>query len=524
MFFLFISLVFSVFIPYESTDIPALDYYNNETLNEVFDSSNEFVLLVVDESDDETSDKSYDAKDVFAIVASEFSSDLDFGFTELKYVPEYAEDFDLDAPFIVCMRDGGIVAAFSADINENACIEQINSLYFEPKSVATDIEELNMQIKNTYYTIIARENTYYDAYTAMINSFPSIGLCSIILATDDVFEQMGMSDAFMALFRKDDTVIAPCENSTESLLNATVPYYTYISDNDLSDNEREIAAIIIPDDFAIDDEFRDNLLNVAEMFPDFKFGITNEKLLSIITSVVDHEIVSSPDFAVFNYDLGYFYPTSNFSGISINETWSNMVVDLLTGIENKAVPMLYMSEEVPEEQEDPLFTKIVGKTFKDFIYNKEKDSIIMFVEGDKNDENLEVFRQLAYDLNESEINSIQFGYTDIFTNSDSEFPEFIRLPHVEFYRKGNKHSTPMFDHTNYNGLRRFIKSAGKVNIEVQPISEDEGWEEIDEINEKMDSYTPRTQKIAKKHIKTIKSSLQRRSNKYKYADSSSTEL
>lgn len=504
MFFFLFSLVASTFITFDGKDMGAIDVFNNESIHQVIELGGDFALLVVD---DDYSQESYIARNIFASAASAFVESILFGLINAKHIPEYLENCELKAPFILCFRGGEVITGFEAALDDNYCIFQIKSIFLEPKEFVPSLDELNSYVTNLDYTIIARGKSYYDAHNMMLNVLPDLETCGIICAKDSVFKEMGMADASFALFRRDDTVIVPFENSTESLLYASKTYYSYFDDDDFTTKDTIFAAVIQPEELKEDDEFHENMLKVAEKFPNFRFGICDDTTTPYTERVIDHKFGEFPDFAVFNYEVGFFYPTSQFAGIDINSTWADMVIDLLTGIENGTVKKMFLSEEIPETQEDPLYTKLVGKTYKEFINSTDKDAIIMYIEGESSKGKSEIFQKVAHELNESGIDSIRFAHINILSNSDDAIPELVQMPHVEYYKHGANDSVPMFSHLDEQGLKRFIKKNSGLNIEVEEITPEAGWEEVDIIENAKIRFSDRIVKYADRHIEELKAIL-----------------
>ena len=511
MFFNLLIFVLSSsnFVTFDSTEFGAVDLYNMETMKEVLPLVDNFALFVVQ---DDYSTKSISTRSIAASISSFLYPNVIIGLSVGSDIPEIIESVHAQYPYILCFNRGKIITYFEMPFSEECILKQLTSIFLPPKQIVESINELSQFISESGYTIISRVNTYEDSHKYMLSALYDLSLCNIIIAKDKVFEQMEMNNASFALFRGDDLVIVPCNNSFESLLNAMKPNYAYLSEDDFADKESIICAVIYPN-MQLDEEFHDTLFELSTKFPQYRWGISDEDTIMYVANAFDYTLEEFPDFGVFNYELGFYYPTKSlFSGLQINSTWGEKVTDFLHQIENGSIKKQYLSEPIPEEQKDPLFTKIVGKTFESFVSDPEKDSIVMFITGEKAQGKSDVLQKIAHELNEKGITSIKFGYINFLSNAGEFFPQIIQTTHIQYYKHNTNESYPMLQTMNENGMKRFLKEVAGLDIEVQDPNPDDLYNERIGIENSISKFNQENARYASEYLDSINAKIAKLEN------------
>ena len=504
LFLVYFSLSASNFVTFDITELGSVDIFNMDTMREVLPLVDHFALFVVD---NDYSTKSVSTRSIAATASSFLYPDIIVGLAIGSTIPDIIESVHAQYPFVLCFHYGKLITYFEMPFSEECVIKQLKSVFLPPKQIVESLSELSQFVSESGYTIIARTNTYDDAHKYMLSSLYDLSLCHIIVAKDRVFEQMDMQNASFALFRGDDLVIVPCNNSLESLRMAMRPNYSYLTEEDFANTETLTCAIIYPN-MNLDEEFHDTLFQLSTEFPQYRWGISDEDTLIYTANAFDYKVEEFPDFGVFNYELGFYYPTkSMFSGHQINATWGEKVRDFLHKVQDGSIKKQYLSEQAPEVQEDPLFTKIVGSTFESFVNDPEKDSIVMFITGEKAKGKSDVLQNIAHELNEKGITSIKFGYINFLMNAGEFFPQILQATHIQYYRHNSNETYPMLQTINENGIKRFLKENVGLDIDVMDPNPDDLYSERISVENSFQRFTPENQKFASDFLDNITSKI-----------------
>lgn len=500
MFSFLISLGLSIYLPYSDTERIAIQFWDNETINNYSANIPNFALLVVNPNDP---DNTYGALASFASAGSLVSKDIVIGYTYPSEIQEIMESFEGQLPIVMCISNGQVFTSFELPSQETYILKQLDSIFYGPMDMLESPEDCNKYLTNLDYTIIARANNIDDAMYLLEISLPQLGTCGIILGSTKMFETIGAADYPFAIFRRDDLVIAPIENSTESLLNASIPYYAIFSDEDFADPETIVVGLMNPD-MVENQEISDALFEISTKFPEVKVGIITDQQMNYAYRMIDYIPEKFPALAIFNFEQGYYYSTGFLQNITIGPEWTEKVVDLLNGILNGTVKKMLLSEDIPQTQENPNFVKVVGKNFDEFISDNEKSSCIMFINGNKIDGFSDVFEEIANEFNKNGTDKIKFGFFNILTNAAESMPRLLRVPHVELFIAGKNKSVPMLDILNRNGFIRFLaENLPELNIEAPKMENEDGWSLIRIYSKNLNQYGGKDRELLENYINEL---------------------
>jgi len=484
MFGFFVCLSISAFIPYEYTSSGILDHYDGQSFYDLLYDSDIFVALIIGS---EPNDDTRIAIDSLASISTQFSRKSKFGVIVDNQIPNITDSIGLQAPYLILFNEGNIVVAFDIPEDDNELLLQFRTLFDGPKGTARTIDELYSMLGMLEGAIISRQDDFVDSFVLLTSTLPHLGTCDLVSATDEVFKEIGAGSYPFAFFRRTDMVIIPFENNTQSLMNVSRPLYHVLSDDDFQQPEALYATIIVPQ---YNGEFHDMVMKIAQQSPDFAFGILTEPSFAYAEGLLNKTLTSFPDFAIFDYDHGYYFPTNDaFSGMEINELWVEKVTQFLDEIRDGKVLKKYISEEIPNEEINQPLHKVVGSNYEDFIHDNTNDVMMAYIAGDSGSEALSLLEDLAKELYENGTKSIKMGYINFLQNSSPKrFPTFVQMPHIEFYPAGQSESVPMFAlQSKQNYLRFLSQYATYETIHSIPMTFEEAHYEISII----ESYLPR---------------------------------
>ena len=496
---LFFSLISSIFIPYEATETGKIGFLANESFNEVFQYER-FMLLVVDENAREVEI----SKTSFAVASTTVSKKCEFAYISVKEIPEITEKIYLDLPYVIYFKKGEKQCAFDLPIEESLVISQINYILDGPTKIANSISDLNKFVSNLDYTIISRVQFSDDAYNLMIDNIEDMTTCGILLATNEVFNETGFDNENYLLFRRDDTVLLPFNGTSEGITDIIMPLYFQATLEDFQ-YDKGMSVVFMTPEYKESDTFHDIFLTFAEKYKDdFNFRIITEENFHIADRLLGRDLEIVPDTAIADITEGTYYDTHEFDGLEINETWKEKMTTFLDKIKAGQIEKSYLSEPIPTQDEidQDEITRIVGKTFADFINDTEKDTFVMF--GTKETyRGLDVlFNNIIHDLNMSD--KVKFGAIDIFRNSHKDFPFLVQIPHIELYKKGeNRETRKLFGNNDEKHYKLFIKENTDIDIEVEQLNEQECFFDKIYVNSKLQTYDNATKEEALRYIQRL---------------------
>ena len=493
----FFASVSSIFVSSQRTTT-GLFYFTKDLFDEI-QNSERFMLLII-EPDSRDAEMS---KASFALAATTATKPCDFAYSSIQEVYDLIGAIPFEPPFCVFFKKGVQICGFEIPVEEALVIAQVNFLLDGPSKVANSLTEINQHITSLDYTIIARVQNSDDAYNLMVSEMQQMTTCGILLASNAAFNEMGFDNESFLLFRREDTVIVPFNGTKEGLEDAMVPLYFQTVFEDFR-YFTGTSIVYMQPDFHDNDDFHKIFLSVAEKYQDFHFRILVEDEFHLAERFLGRPTEEFPETAICDPIAGFYYDTREISGIPVNQTWSEKVTSILDSIIEGNLTKTYLSEPIPEGQTAPNdFTKLVGKTFGDFINDTEKDVFVMFGTPDSFRNIDETFNDIINEINAPD--KVKFGTIDIFLNSHENFPEMIQIPHLELYKKGEKRETvKLIGPADPNHLRRFIKENTDLPIEAPELTEEECSYDLMFLHANLQSYSKNVIDDVNKLIEKLK--------------------
>ena len=464
-FSLFISFISSIFIPYEATETGKIGFLTKDTFNEVYNFER-FMLLVIDENAREADIY----KTSFAVASTTVSRNCEFAYVSSMDVPEITQNVSLSAPFGIYFNKGEQICVFDIPIEESLVIAQVNFLLNSPQ-VVQSYSELNSYISNLDYTIISRVKLSDDAYNLMIENMEDMTTCGILLASNEVFSEMGFEKENFLLFRRDDTAILPFNGTSEGIIDIIIPMYFQATFEDII-NDVGVDVVFFTPQYKESDTFHDVFFNLAQKYKgEFNFRILTEENFILSDILLGRDLTTIPATAVADPYLQYYFDTHEFDGLEINKEWEEKMTSFLDRIKINEVKVLNLSEPIPTHEEPDQITKIVGNTFLDFINDTQRDVFVMF--GSRETYNgLDVlFNNIIDELNMPD--KVKFGKIDVFRNK-CNYEYVYKMPQLALYKKGeNLEPITFLGMNDEKHYKLFIKENTGIDVEVENLTEQE---------------------------------------------------
>jgi hypothetical protein len=269
---------------------------------------------------------------------------------------------------------------------------------------------------------------------------------------------IGIRDGEIGLYRLEDGVIESIPATKEAVLLNCLPVFRTFVESDLTDENETIAAYVGEE---LTSGIRKLLLSLGTAFPEYLVGFLGRPLIPILEHVTMQAIGRLPFFIAFTMHARGFYPF-----VERDLTFES-ISDYLRGITNGSLEPKYHTEPIPEVQAAS-WTKLVGKTYADFICDITHDLFVLYVKPDSHRcrEVAEEFAKAAEALRGT---GVRFGVIDVVLNSSPiPFPSRLNPPHLRFFPFVNRSDGYPFMHTvSRDNLLRFVKHFGSKDYEIE---------------------------------------------------------
>lgn len=477
-FLFFISFSSSVFVPFKKTLLPALQQLNATSFQNLKNDKKILVTLVL--PDNIPIEQQTYMLTLFSSIIPIYSSIANFAFFLSRDVPPVLAKVPTAPPIVSIFFDGKLAIACPLPQTEASLAIFIGSwIDPEPKIIQTK-EELYQSLASVPLALIVREGrdifSAYDennqkdqvsndikAIMMLSETFPFIGTCIIVRISDILMIEITINNTDLngitnfALYRQSDRSIVPLENNKDmsaTLYNATKPFYGQLTEMILTRSENVYAAYILPKSQRSQDINDGELFLTYGISSDkkyqqlFRFVVSENNTNRFISQII-RDAVSGPDFIVFSYSDGYYYPNDgSLKNLPITDKkWKEEAEKYLDSIINHKIQKKFFSQTLKDKNDGKKGSglyKLVGTTYKDFVENPNKDVAILYVDNEDDNEAKGAIDSLSNTIDqifkgkddkEIESSTISFGYININENSSplhypiiSSVPQFMLFP------------------------------------------------------------------------------------------------
>lgn len=475
---LFISLFSfssSVFVPFTRTILPALKQLNATSFKDLKNEKKILVALIL--PDNSPIEQQTYMLTVFSSIIPIYSYIADFAFFLSSDLPPSLAKVPVAPPTLCIFFDGKLALACPLPQSEASLAFFIGSWIDPNPEIIQTKEQLYQALAEVPLALIVREGrSFYTPSTnpkdqvsldikaimILTEALPFIESCIIVRISDilmiEMFADTTNPDdiANFALYRKADHTIVPLPNNKDmapTVYNATKPFYGELTDLTLTRSYDVFAAYILPENETSEDVNDGEILltygiSSNDKYQQFRFVVSQNNTNRFISQIV-RDSVTGPDFIVFSYSDGYYYPhDGSLKNLSItDEKWKEAAKKYLDSIIYNRNPKKFFSQTLQNKNDGKkgqALYKLVGTTYKDFVEDKNKDVAILYIDNEENDEEKAVIESLAQTVDflfqgksekEIESSTISFGYININENSSplhypiiSSVPQFMLFP------------------------------------------------------------------------------------------------
>jgi len=436
---MFVCFLF-VFIPfylYEESKIP----HFTEEMETIFQENlNDYLFMVFPRGYDPSNDD-YGILSMFSSVSMRYGHSMPFATIDYELGRLFIPSIGEDDTYLIKFYNNSLVICRKSPILESEFLFLLSMWFEKSRFIVSSTIELYQHIGNLPLTLLTRITDVEDAYLLVDSLGTKIDTCGVLVVTHDLMTMIGMGNSIFGLFRRDDLMIVPIKNSTESVLSESKPFYSVISPRMASLSKKPLACVF-EDQFMKEDHHL--LYSLAKEFPQFAWGVIEESYFSSFQPCLSSSIPSK-GFCIFYPDKGLSYPF-------IQGKKRKNIENYLQQIDNGTITPSYLSD-IDEKKELNGVSVVVGTSYQSFVENK--DCILLYY-GQSND--ITPFFEAVLSAN---IN-ISCGMIDTFHNfSPKPFPFFLKMPHVEAIIKNI--SYPMLENFSSSGIKRFFN---RLNPEI----------------------------------------------------------
>ena len=490
LFFIFSS---SIFIPYEKTALPSILQLNEISFGNFTPTKSVLIALIIPEC-------SFIEKqfylNIFTQTMTLFSNVADYAYFFMEEAQSLVISIPVQPPALVFFYNGHLVFSSKLPRSEKELIFLLSSWLDPQNDVITTVNDLYGALGNLDLSLITTFENGPQASYIVTNALPYIDSCNIVLVDKKIKDELGIKTEFGLYRNHDKTIVTKMENTSIGLFHASKPFFNYLTPNIIK-SKNNVFAVYIDNNFSYDDLKYQKLYNIGEKYNDFMVGVLDAKHVSCIEEVTREKLSNEPTFIVFSYNYGYYYP-NEIKGIYIEDPkWMEKVDDYLSKIMNHEIKPKYYTEIIPLNQKYYI-TKLVGKTYKEFVEDTEHDIGVLYIDSPTN---LTEYFQVAKEIYDNGTKSLRLGYINIKENSSPEhYPLFVNLPHFELFPLKNKtDSEPMFETKSKESYKRFIKQHMSLpnNIQANKISSSDAQLELFVFSMRTQRLPPRILEKAK---------------------------
>lgn len=508
MLLLLISLASSLFVPFKRTILPAIKYLN-ETTFQTYSPSRKVLIGLILSSESPIDQQSY-MLSLLASVIPIYSNSADFVFFRSDALPDEIQKLNIVPPYLAFFIDKHLAFLCPFPPTESALAFFIGSYLDRDIDYINSEEELFKSLAGVPFAILVREGREYRAMAANFNenetynlflqatkiltlALPHIGCCIPIRITDKLMSKImhgsECSKLNFSFFRAADNSIVPLvfdSNKTiETMFNSTKPFYSELDEYLVTHASDVYAAYIAPNEISVNNRKGElfltyNLSNDERYEKEFRFVIAHPHIYPYVNQILRSE-VSSPDFIIFSYVEGYFYPNGGkLRGISMeDERWKPLAKQYIDDVLNHKIDRKYFSEKVTEKYTPKLnkrvLHKLVGSTYEDFVKTPNVDVCVMYIDSENSEHtkialselNSTIDRLYREPYQDKDLN-ILFGYININENSSPlKYPVIANIPQFMLFPSYNKDESCImlsnFDDINFD---RFLNTS--ISVEAEP--------------------------------------------------------
>ncbi|OHS99613.1 hypothetical protein TRFO_33874 [Tritrichomonas foetus] len=487
MFFFYAIFGSCVFVPYTKTLLPAIQQLNEKTFAEFKPVNQVLIALILPDSS--SAEQQSFMLTIFSSVIPFYSNMASFAFFRASEAPSLADSIPTAPPAIVFFFQGNLMFSCPLPMSETTLSLLVASWVDPEYDISNSKEELFSALGGVPLALLTKERFGMQANLFVTSSLSFIGSCIVLRVSDQLFSEIteNAQHCSFAMYRYSDRTIVPIPDiilpngtvnqgniTQDALYNSTRPFNGVLTSSILA-SRPELYACFVNDSF--NPTANDKVLyKLGEKHykSDFRFVSATPETFPLISQITRSNI-TAPDFFVFSYTYGFYYPHDGLlTGIDMEDPrWFDLADAYIQKILNGTIPRKYFSEPETDEMHGKYLKKLVGTTFKDFVEDPTKDVVVVFHDGDERaTADLEALSSV---LNDDVCKNIKFGYINIDINSSPlRYPICFDTTTVFLFPAKNKTDVRvMFSPMIQDSVLRFLNQSTTLehDFEVPPTDE-----------------------------------------------------
>jgi len=490
--FLFFSLCRSAFVSYSLVNFDVLP---SLSLDEVLESSVSIEQYVVGFYLNNQSRSFSSKKQAILSAYMFFGESSSFSMIELEKKEDFDQELSISDSLVFFIRNGNILKVFPFPVESGFLFPLIDKNINSKTTIIENKDQLFSSIVESSFALLCLEESLSSAFSLQVAASSTMGSVEILVCSHGLFKELGIEDNYsLAVFRFEDMIIQPINNSEDSLFYHSYPLYRMLSMDDLLDNDPTVFAFVSNEIGPLEREF---LFNMSSEYPEFIFGWAHPSIGRAMHEIYPFRPTKNNVAFVSMANRGYYNISSFFSYDMLKEPlniskWVQLASYCCDMVLNGSMTLSFMSEPVPENT-NPL-KKVVGMTYSNFIHNTSKDIMMLYMKENCHHCHtfMETFSEIANEFANNSIDSIMFGYIDVKKNScEEKYPYFSGVPHIVYYSKTGENFTHRGSREKENIIRYIVNhSSEHIHVALKPINEEEITLEVLRLMMLMDRVSP----------------------------------
>jgi hypothetical protein len=265
---------------------------------------------------------------------------------------------------------------------------------------------------------------------------------------------------------------APVKGTNGGLINGSFHYFQHF-EHDVFKQQGLFGAYF---DSHYDPDIHERLYPLGERFTEVRFGVLTPEDFWCVRRF-NLSSINVPDFLLFDYQLGIYYPTDAMRINITDPEWQERAMEYVGHVMREEISPTYLSEPVNRSENRGVVTKLVGKTYEEFTGDREHDIVLFYYCTSIDSPNITAeFQAAADEVVRNGTTTMKFGFINTERNScPHRFPILInnRLVHLIPARNRSNFAT-MFGMPVKQSYLRFFKAKASLpnNIKADKITVD----------------------------------------------------
>ena len=356
------------------------------------------------------------------------------------------ENPEPDEPFLVFFRDGKIKRFVGPLDNENTFVYMLDLYINKKRPERTTQVEMISSLGTSPVTVISTRAHFDKIYGFVEKHLNDLGPVDISTITDEVAKEISLQSG-CAVYRKSDLALEEFDCREANFIKEVKGPFNYAYPKRLQRSNQISVCLCHHEKYKQQEE--EFLEQLSQKIPQLDYFILNNKHAQeyISSFVGDSTFCNQPNLVAINGKQRVFYNSSGFITEKLQEnfevkSWLQQSTNYLMEVLGKQSNKLPMTESLPSYSIDQAIRKVVGISYHEFVYENDKDVLILFLKKDCDECRpyfTEFTRMAGHSKKNNNTNYIQFGFMDYTKNNIiDKKPPIHEEPCLIFYPSHEK--------------------------------------------------------------------------------------